>query len=189
MSRTTQIRDRIKELRRVRAGDLRANPRNWRRHPESQRQAMQAALAEIGFADACLARELSIDEGGSGGKPPLEIIDGHLRASIDPETIIPVLVLDVTRAEADKLLLMIDPLAAMAETSIDELDQLLAESRIDSEALQMIYPEGDADDGTPTSKPIPEVWSVVVDCEGEAQQREVYERLTADGLKCRLLSM
>jgi hypothetical protein len=27
------IRDRIKELRRVRAGDLRPHPKNWRKHP------------------------------------------------------------------------------------------------------------------------------------------------------------
>jgi hypothetical protein len=30
------IRDRIIELRRVRAGDLLPNPKNWRRHPDVQ---------------------------------------------------------------------------------------------------------------------------------------------------------
>src|SRR5215471_992928 len=66
------IRDRVKELRRVRASDLVANSKNWRRHPATQRKAMQAVLAEVGYADALLARE---DENGR-----LILIDGHLRA-------------------------------------------------------------------------------------------------------------
>jgi hypothetical protein len=67
-----QIRDRIKELRRVRAGDLKPQPKNWRVHPESQKNALRGLLAEIGYADVLLTREL-LD--GS-----LQIIDGHLRA-------------------------------------------------------------------------------------------------------------
>ena len=55
-----QIRDRIVELRRVRAGDLKAHAKNWRRHPERQQKAMRAVLKEIGFADALLAREPQI---------------------------------------------------------------------------------------------------------------------------------
>jgi hypothetical protein len=46
------IKDRIKELRRVPANTLLANPKNWRGHPPSQRAAMRGVLEEIGFADA-----------------------------------------------------------------------------------------------------------------------------------------
>ena len=60
-------RDRIKSLRRVRAGDLLPNPRNWRRHPPAQIQAMRAALSEIGYADALLVRET---------KKGLQLIEG-----------------------------------------------------------------------------------------------------------------
>ena len=63
------IRDRIKELRRIRAGDLHASPKNWRTHPREQVAALQGALREIGYADALLARELP---DGS-----LELIDGQ----------------------------------------------------------------------------------------------------------------
>ncbi|CAN0373173.1 unnamed protein product, partial [Ectocarpus sp. 4 AP-2014] len=31
-----KIRDRVKELRRVRAGDLKPHPQNWRTHPRFQ---------------------------------------------------------------------------------------------------------------------------------------------------------
>jgi len=90
-----QIRDRIKELRRVKAATLRPHPRNWRPHPPAPRDALRGMLAEIGYADALLARELP---DGS-----LELIDGHLRAETTPESDVPVLVLDLEPSEADKL--------------------------------------------------------------------------------------
>jgi hypothetical protein len=95
------IRDRIKELRRVPAAHLRPNPRNWRTHADAQRDALRGVLAEVGYADALLAREL--DDGA------LELVDGHLRAEMTPDAIVPVLVLDVTAEEADKLPLTSTP--------------------------------------------------------------------------------
>jgi hypothetical protein len=120
------IRDRVIELRRVPARDLVANPKNWRRHPEAQRKALRAMLKSVGFASAVLARET--DEG-------LVLIDGHLRADLDPDAVIPVLVLDVTEAEADQLLATIDPLAAMALTDQEALGALLGEVEIPSADL------------------------------------------------------
>jgi hypothetical protein len=52
-----KIKDRIVELRRVRAADLLANPKNWRRHPPEQRSALEGLLSEIGYADALIARQ------------------------------------------------------------------------------------------------------------------------------------
>src|SRR6187401_3568777 len=104
-----QIRDRIRELRRVRAGDLIPNPRNWRTHPKAQQDALRGILAEIGYADALLAREIADPPGG------LMLIDGHLRAEVTPDSIVPVLILDVDEAEAIKILTTLDPLAAMAD--------------------------------------------------------------------------
>lgn len=111
------IRDRIRELRRVRAGDLKPSPRNWRLHPRAQREALEGLLREVGYADALLAREL---EDGT-----LELVDGHLRAETTPGMEVPVLVLDVTREEADRLLATLDPLAAMATASAQKLGELL----------------------------------------------------------------
>ncbi len=54
---TPAIRDRIRELRRVPAKELLPNPRNWRRHPPANRLPLQGILAEVGYADALLARE------------------------------------------------------------------------------------------------------------------------------------
>lgn len=121
------IRDRIKELRRVGAGDLRPNPRNWRTHPKAQQDALRGVLAEIGYADALIVGELP--------DGTLEIIDGHLRAETTPDTIVPVLVTDLTEDEANKLLTTLDPLAGMAEVDPTKLDELLREVQTESEAV------------------------------------------------------
>jgi len=125
-----QFRDRIIDLRRVKASELLANPKNWRTHPAAQKAALTGVLTEIGYADALLARKLP---DGS-----LELIDGHLRAETTPDAMVPVLVLDVDEAEAGKLLATLDPLAAMAEADAVKLDQLLQEIDTGSEALQQM---------------------------------------------------
>ena len=122
-----KIRDRVVELRRVPAGSLLPSPKNWRRHPKAQADALRGLLSEIGYADALLARETP--EG-------LMLIDGHLRAETTPDVVVPVLVLDVDEAEADKLLLSLDPLAAMAEGDADALRALLEQVETDSDAVK-----------------------------------------------------
>ena len=122
-----QIRDRIKEFRRVRASELIPNPRNWRTHPKKQREALAGILGEIGYADALIARET--DAG-------LELIDGHLRKETTPDQEVPVLVLDVNEEEANKLLLTLDPLAAMAEAEAVKLKDLVESVETQSEALE-----------------------------------------------------
>ena len=111
-----KIRDRIKSLRRVRAGELIPNPRNWRTHPQEQQDALRGILAEVGYADALIARQTP---------DGLMLIDGHLRAEIDADAKVPVLVLDVTEEEADKIMLTLDPLAAMAEADEQRMAELL----------------------------------------------------------------
>src|SRR5262245_45641855 len=121
-----KLRDRIKELRRVPARELRSNPKNWRTHPEDQRHALRGILAEVGIADALLARETP---------DGLVLIDGHARAEEAPDALWPVLVLDVTEEEADKLLASLDPLAALAEADEVKLAALLAEIDAETEGL------------------------------------------------------
>ena len=111
------IRDRIKDFRRVPASELRPSPHNWRVHNEAQRDALRGVLAEIGYADALVAREL--EDGG------LELIDGHLRAEETPDEMVPVLVLDVDADEAATLIATLDPIGAMADANQTILDDLL----------------------------------------------------------------
>jgi hypothetical protein len=186
------IRDRIKELRRVRAADLRPNPRNWRVHPPAQQDALRYLLAEVGYADALLAREL--DDG------TLMLIDGHLRAETTPDAVVPVLVLDVDETEADKILLTHDPLAAMANTSQEHLGELLAQVETESAAVRSMLDsafDGFARPGRLSDQakverieiPIPESYQVVVECRDEADQETVFERMRSKGYRCRVLTL
>jgi len=122
-----QIRDRIKDFRRVPASELRPNPRNWRTHPQAQRDALQGVLAEVGIADACIARELP--------DGTLELLDGHLRTETMGESLIPVLILDLDEAEAAKVLATLDPLAAMAGADPAKLDAILRDVQTASQAV------------------------------------------------------
>ncbi len=111
------IRERIKELRRVSANELIPNPRNWRTHPDMQKDVLRGILAEIGYSDALLADETS--EG-------LQLIDGHARTEISSGGILPVLVLDVSQDEADKLLASLDPFGLIAGADAIMVRKLLA---------------------------------------------------------------
>ncbi len=122
------IRDRIVELRRIAARELVPNPKNWRRHPARQAAALRGVLEEVGYADALLARQLP------DGR--LMLIDGHLRAETTLDQLVPVLVLDVDEAEANKLLATLDPLAAMAETDKLALKDLAGLVQTDSAELR-----------------------------------------------------
>ena len=123
-------RDRIVELVRVRAGELTENPSNWRRHPAAQRAALRGLLQEVGYADALLARR---------DRDWLVLIDGHLRKSLDPDQVVPVLVLDVSEAEADKLLVALDPLAALARPDPEALSRLLGRVGTESDGLADLF--------------------------------------------------
>lgn len=187
------IRDRIKELRRVPAGDLRPNPRNWRLHPQQQQDALRGLLADVGYAGALLARELA--------DGTLMLIDGHLRAETTPDAVVPVLVLDVDEQEADKILLTHDPLAGMATVSDEHLQELLADVQTDSAAVQALIdsignegvmpltPAGGQSAFASADIKIPECYQVVVECRDESDQQTVFEQMRAQGYRCRVLTL
>lgn len=181
-----EIRDRIKELRRVPAAELIANPKNWRRHPKAQRQAMEGLLKEIGYAGALIARETP---------DGLMLIDGHLRKEVTPDAVVPVLVLDVDEAEADLLLATYDPIGAMAAAARDTLQSLLAEVGSGEQAVNDLLRAlagdhkvvGVPSEGATTYEP--SRFELVVELDGEAAQRELFERLTREGYRCRVLTL
>jgi hypothetical protein len=185
-----RIRDRIQELRRVKAGRLRPHPKNWRAHPASQRDAVRGLLAEIGYADALLARELA---DGS-----LELIDGHLRAEITPDVEVPVLIVDLDEQEAAKLLALHDPLVGLAEPDSDVLADLVEQVETENGAVQAVLEqmlssvkpwESESSQEPSSEVEIPESFQVVVQCRDEAEQKALYDRFAAEGLNCRLLTL
>jgi hypothetical protein len=176
-----RIRNRIKGHRSVRAGDLVPHEWNFRVHPQRQRAALAALYEEIGVARSLLAYELP------DGR--LKLIDGHLRRDMDPD--MEVEVLDVTDAEAQTLLLSIDPLAALARTQ-EQLHQRLQElAPTASDDLRAAWEE--AAQATLADRPrraideVPEQFLILITCRDERHQAEMLERLHREGLECKAL--
>ncbi len=181
------IKDRIKEFRRVPASLLVPNPKNWRTHPEKQKNALKGVLAEIGYADALLAREMP--------DGTLMLLDGHLRAETTPNQEVPVLVLDLNDEEAEKLLATFDPLSAMAGKDDELFAELISEMETSSEAVRSLLDETlgaaeTAENAVETPEPvIPEMFQIVIDCDSEEHQQRVYESLKAEGLMCKIVTL
>jgi hypothetical protein len=182
-------RNRIKRHVAVRAGDLVPHELNPRVHGEAQKAALEALYEEIGFARSLLACELP------DGR--LKLIDGHLRAALDPEQVVEVEVLDVNDAEARALLLAIDPLAQLADYEATTLCELRTLAGPDSAAVQQIWDAIEAAGAAvhetlekarrKKEGVLPEQFLVLVECAGEAEQTALLERFKAEGLRCKAL--
>jgi len=179
------IRNRIKEHRRVRAGDLVPHEQNWRNHPDSQKEALKALYAEVGFARSLLAYELP------DGR--LKLIDGHLRRELDPDMLVDVEVLNVDDEEARKLLLSMDSVAGLAEADQEVVAQLREITRSDSPVLADLWRSlAESEAATQATlqepvKPPPEQFFILVECQDEKDQVELLQRLEAQGINCRAL--
>lgn len=182
----TGFRDRIKSLRRVKAGELIANPKNWRTHPDEQRSAMRGVLEEIGFAGAVVARETKSGE--------IEIVDGHLRADIDPEQMVPVLITDLSEHEAQKLLLVYDPIGDLAGTDVDKLREVLEAVQFSDEnlatlATQLAEENGivdltDDEEEDPGPNILPESYQLIVECKNRKDLKTLHVELRDRGYTC-----
>ena len=183
------MRNRVQELRFVKASDLTPCADNWRLHPKRQRDLMQSVLQSIGYADALIARET---EDGS-----LALIDGHLRADLSPDVEVPVLIVDLNEREAKELLLVHDPIGALAERDDEAVARLLEDFEATNETLERFIGEefklafGDDAESLQEPKPvaIPNLFQIIVECEDETEQRECFEELTRAGRKCRVVNL
>lgn len=174
----------------MKAGELTPNPLNWRKHPPGQLAALKATLDAVGWAGSLLYNEVT-------GR----LIDGHARREVvPPETLVPVLVGRWTPDQEQRLLASLDPLAGMAVPDIDALaaimpaipaDAALAGLKEHLEGLMESLAPEDADAGPSADKPaaVPELHHVVIDCDGEATQIALFERLKAEGLKCKMYTL
>lgn len=107
---------RIKELKMLKASSLIAHAKNFRKHPEEQSDALRYVLDNIGYTDALLAREVNGE---------FHLLDGHLRAELSGDDEVPVLILDVTEDEANKILATHDHITSMAKVDAEILGSLI----------------------------------------------------------------
>jgi hypothetical protein len=98
---------------------LLANPKNWRIHPKAQQDALSGVLAEVGWVQNVIVNQRTG-----------HLVDGHLRVQVamrDNAATIPVAYVDLSPEEEDLILATLDPLAALAGTDKEKLEDLLNE--------------------------------------------------------------
>jgi hypothetical protein len=131
-----KVRSRIVEYKTIKASEIEDNGKNWRVHPDIQKQAMSAIFEDVGNIDVLKVIERD-------GK--YRLIDGHLRKSIIGEGDVQVAVLDLSDEEADKALLSFDPVSAMAERDDKLLADLVEEVSGVDDIIEFLI-GGDSDD-------------------------------------------
>ena len=113
------------------AGQLLANPHNWRIHPKGQQEALEGVLAEVGWVQEVIVNRRS-------GR----IVDGHLRVTLalrqGEKTPVPVKYVDLSEEEEALILASLDPLAAMAATDKEKLDELMQQVQSDNAQVQQM---------------------------------------------------
>jgi len=89
------------------AGEFKLNPNNWREHPDTQQEAIRSILQRVGWVQGVI-------ENVTTGN----LIDGHARVSEakkrNASTPIPFVKVDLTEDEEKQILLLLDPIGAMA---------------------------------------------------------------------------
>jgi len=104
------------------------NPRNWRIHPLSQQDALKGVLEEVGWV-----QEVIIN------KRTGHLVDGHLRCQLaarEGAKTIPVKYVDLSEDEEALVLATLDPIAAMAATDKQKLDELFADIQSENENVR-----------------------------------------------------
>ena len=113
------MKDRVVEVLHVSPFDLKPDGRNWKIHPQEQRNVLQAMRERLGNVAPVLARR---DENGV-----LRLIDGHMRVGLaveHEEESVAVLVVDVDEQEAGEVLATLDPISLMADVDAEKMLEL-----------------------------------------------------------------
>ena len=115
-------RSRITHYGEAAPGELLANPKNWRTHPQAQQDALEGALRRVGVVQNVVVNERS-------GR----LIDGHLRARMaitSGQPIVPVTYVNLSDEEESLILATIDPVTGLAGTDQKLLDSLITDIRL-----------------------------------------------------------
>jgi len=114
------------------ASQFQANPLNWRKHPQRQRDAVRASLDELGWVDVV------IENVRTGN-----LVDGHERVwqALENDDDVPYIQVDLSEPEEKLALAILDPLTNLATTDAEVLNALLGETHPDSEVLAQLLAE------------------------------------------------
>lgn len=167
------------------------NPNNWRIHTDEQGNAVDESLDTVGWAGVALYNVETE-----------RLIDGHLRrdTAIVRGEPIPVLLGSWTEEQEAFILATLDPITAMAEADAEALDAVLRMaqpagpatddllSHMAEEAELYDNEQYDPLDGmVPEDDRYEEQYGVIVMCDDEPHQEQVYTELTEAGYECKVV--
>ena len=112
------------------ADQFQANPNNWRKHPQPQRDALRGVLNEVGWV-------AQVIENVRTG----HLVDGHERvwnALQNDNADVPYIQVDLSEADEALVLATLDPIGALATTDAAQLDALLHEVQTGEPAVQQM---------------------------------------------------
>ena len=112
------MRVRYVETRMMKPSELDPHPLNFRTHPQSQLDALQASIETVGFARPL---EAYLVDGR------VRLVDGHGRRELDNDTEVPVVIYDFDEDDARLYMATVDPISALAGQDDERLRALLAE--------------------------------------------------------------
>jgi len=182
------------------ARDLVDHPDNPRKHSDFQRNTLAANVAELGFIRPILCRPHPKHQ------HKYEVLDGHLRVEIlEPDSEVPIDVVEANDAEARKILLSIDPIAALATTdltahnkltnlvttqcqSIEQLwqhthDTALQMKEILSGLTSQESEEQNEKDEQKEEPEYKEIYQILVKCRDASHQEALLEKFKSEGLE------
>ena len=109
------------------ADQFQANALNYRKHPQKQRDAVQASLRELGWIGVVVEN-----------KRTGNLVDGHERVwqALQRNEDVPYIEVDLSEAEERLAHAVFDPITGMAETDAAILDDLLQQINTGEAALQ-----------------------------------------------------
>jgi ParB-like chromosome segregation protein Spo0J len=165
---------------------LSSDPANARKHGERNLQAIKASLRRFGQQKPIVIDSRGIVRAGNGtlaaaialGWKEIKIVRSDL----------PVVEL-TAYAIAD------NRTAELAEWDQEILGKLLSDPQIgdvgfdENEIRKALADAGSAANNDDDSRDIKDAYEVIVECEDEQQQQEVFQRLQSEGLKCRVFTL
>ena len=168
---------------------LKPYEKNARKHQEADLSTIKASITEFGMSDPI----------GVWGKDNI-IVEGHGRYMACKELGIeqvPVIHLDhLTDEQRRAYALAHNKTAEMSEWDFDLLGDELADIfDIDMSDFGFDLTEEEEEQSTaPTerkdlSDKVGETYEVIIECDSEEQQAEIYERVRKEGLSCRVLTL
>lgn len=106
---------------------LKANPKNWRKHPRHQASALSGVLFEVGIVQNVIVN-----------KTTGNLVDGHLRVELalkSKQSSIPVTYVELSLTEEAEILATLDPVSALATSDKVRLEDLLASIKSSDDAV------------------------------------------------------